>query len=193
MNAPDDDLIKALKERIHRCKLAKEDARTEYDHGRILLSVRNNLLAEYDRQIAEAEDEIRRLQTDMSSRASGSPENQGQELRDHSKAMAKFRIIRSFWLRTQLMRVIVRVNPGHSWELEGLPANSPQENDEMLESQVQLLEEYQKLGLYDVHRFDRIRGIADGVFGVLLNSNRGRQPWKRSGIFDQNGKAIEIS
>jgi len=102
-------------------------------------------------------------------------------------------VIHTFWARSQLMRVTIKVNPGSTWELMGVPANSPELGDEILESQVQLLEEYQKYGLYEVHGADRLMGLMEGMVGSLVNSNRNRQAWKRRGIYDSTGKAIEDS
>ena len=50
-----------LTERLFRCKNAKEDARTEYDLGKISLNVLNNQLKDLDTQIGQIETELRML------------------------------------------------------------------------------------------------------------------------------------
>ena len=61
MNDEHDNYHHKLSERLFRCKNAKEDARTEYDLGKIPLSVLNNRLKEFDTQISEIEAELQAL------------------------------------------------------------------------------------------------------------------------------------
>jgi len=56
-----DKLIAELEESIFRAKLGKLAARKDYDFGRILSDILENLLADYDRRIAEDEAELHRL------------------------------------------------------------------------------------------------------------------------------------
>lgn len=98
-------------------------------------------------------------------------------------------IERVFYLPTQGMRVFVRVNPGKNWELEGIPAEAPEKGDEVLNSQTELLAVYEEFNLYTVDVVDRVMGAAEQLFGRFLNTNRKRDPWKRTGNYPTAGEA----
>jgi nucleoside phosphorylase len=101
-----------------------------------------------------------------------------------------YEIERKLWVRSQQMRILIRVNPDRHWELEGIATNSPEQGDEALDTLQQLLEQYQRYGIYQLSMIDSVLGWIEGKIGYHINVARERKGWRSAGVYDDSGKAI---
>lgn len=83
------------------------------------------------------------------------------------------------------MRVHIQMDPtSETWVLEGTPADAAQPGDETVPTQLELLEIYQKYGLWkEIGMIEKVMGWIERKVGRFLNSRRERKPWKHTGTY----------
>jgi hypothetical protein len=101
-----------------------------------------------------------------------------------------FEVERRVFVHSQLMSILIRVNPGVNWQLVGKPADFPEAGEEEVDTQLDLLRIYEQYGLYQPNIIDTVMGGVETLIGKMINLNRQRTEWSDEGVFDENGKAV---
>jgi hypothetical protein len=102
---------------------------------------------------------------------------------------------RTFFAPSQQRRFFLRITPEKNWQIAGIPASQKASGDEVLESQLEWFQILQQHGLHDFGIEDFLFNGPEKLIGKALNSflNLVRKPpsWKRWGVYNQDGEAIE--
>ncbi|MDQ3159365.1 MAG: hypothetical protein M3P98_04515 [bacterium] len=87
---------------------------------------------------------------------------------------------RYVFVKSQLTRVHIMIRAKH-YTLTGTPADRPQEGDEVVPTQLQLLKIYEQYGIYKTNFIDEFMGQIESLIGTALSSRATRTSWTRDG------------
>jgi hypothetical protein len=82
------------------------------------------------------------------------------------------------------VRVSIEIDSNRNYTLEGTPADSPQPDDEILDTQLQLIKAYQEYGIYKVGPIDSIFGGIEPFVARRLRFLRSNKGWRRTGTIN---------
>lgn len=95
-----------------------------------------------------------------------------------------------YWNPSQGYRIVLLITnfEGHrpdEWWLQGRPADGPEEGDIVKETQLDMLLEYQKYGLYQVNWIDRLFGKLEAIIPLSWKKRMKKQEvWSNEGVFE---------
>lgn len=87
---------------------------------------------------------------------------------------------RTIFVTSQLMRVRIREDrASQTWILEGTPAEAAQPDDEIVLTQLELLEIYHQYSFWgEIGMIEKVMGWIERRIGRFINLRRQRRPWK---------------